>query len=154
MLCATGRIHAWGKNAHGNCNVPIGLGNASLIGVGNDHTVAVVGPPLPDGDNDGIPDADDNCPNVSNSSQQDCDGDGIGNACDSGGDFNGNGVPDNCECIADLFVDHRVNGADLGAMLSQWGPALPTTASDLNRDGTVNGFDLSYLLANWGPCPN
>ena len=35
-----------------------------------------------DTDGDGIPDAQDNCPAVSNASQSDTDGDGIGNACD------------------------------------------------------------------------
>jgi YD repeat-containing protein len=35
-----------------------------------------------DTDGDGIPDASDNCPTVSNPDQQDTDGDGIGDACD------------------------------------------------------------------------
>jgi hypothetical protein len=25
---------------------------------------------------------------------------------------------------------------------------------DINADGDVNGADLGYLLSNWGPCPN
>jgi hypothetical protein len=37
----------------------------------------------PDSDGDGIPDANDNCPTVSNSRQLDADGDGIGNICDN-----------------------------------------------------------------------
>jgi hypothetical protein len=41
-------------------------------------------PPLPpDGDRDGVPDADDSCPDVANSDQADGDGDGVGNACDA-----------------------------------------------------------------------
>ncbi len=36
----------------------------------------------PDTDGDGVADPDDNCPAVANASQVDCDGDGIGNACD------------------------------------------------------------------------
>lgn len=35
-----------------------------------------------DADGDGVPDAQDNCPTVSNSNQSDSDGDGVGNACD------------------------------------------------------------------------
>jgi uncharacterized membrane protein len=58
------------------------------------------------------------------------------------------------ECIGDLFPNGTINGADLGIMLSEWGPAVGNTISDLNRDGSVDGADLGYLLANWGPCPN
>ncbi len=57
-------------------------------------------------------------------------------------------------CTADLNADALVAGADLGVLLSQWGPASAGTVSDLNRDGNVDGADLGYLLANWGPCPN
>jgi hypothetical protein len=157
VIRADGSVRAWGKNSHGNCNVPPGLGLVSAAAAGNDFTIVVQGPPLPDADGDGIPDNRDNCPNTQNPSQSDCDGDGIGDACDSGGDFNGNDVPDNCECIADLFVDQLVNGVDLGALLAYWGPttsAAPSQRSDMNRDGAVDGIDLGYLLSRWGPCAN
>jgi hypothetical protein len=49
-------------------------------------------------------------------------------------------------------VDRQVNGADLGVLLAQWGPASSETVSDINRDGSVNGIDLAALLTNWGPC--
>lgn len=39
-------------------------------------------PPPPDRDGDGIPDYQDNCPDVPNPDQADLDGDGIGTACD------------------------------------------------------------------------
>lgn len=47
-----------------------------------------------DSDGDGIPDADDNCPDTSNPDQTDSDGDGLGDACDAtdGGDDDGDGA--------------------------------------------------------------
>jgi len=60
---------------------------------------------------------------VPNLSQADCDGNGIGDACQPGfEDFDSDAVPDYCECIPDLAADGMVNGADLGYLLSQWGP--------------------------------
>ena len=63
---------------------------------------------LPDGDNDGVPDEDDNCPNHANPNQADCDNDGTGDACTiaecsgelSCSDCNGNAVPDGCDIAA------------------------------------------------------
>lgn len=71
-------------------------------------------------------------------------------------DTDANGIPDVCEAPtcrnADLFVDGQVNGADLAALLSQWGPANAGTVSDIDHDGRVDGYDLSILLSFWGPC--
>jgi hypothetical protein len=73
-------------------------------------------------------------------------------------DTNANGIPDICEVPTcrdvDLFRDDVVNGADLGILLAQWGPANSRTVSDINHDGQVNGSDLGTLLAFWGPCTN
>ena len=67
------------------------------------------------------------------------------------------GIPDVCEqptCVdADLFRDFNVNGADLGILLSQWGPNTALTVSDINKDGFVNGADLGIMLSFWGACP-
>jgi hypothetical protein len=65
-------------------------------------------PVPPDGDGDGITDADDNCPAVANADQADADGDGIGDACDAfpndpDNDADGDGVggdTDNCPAVA------------------------------------------------------
>jgi hypothetical protein len=73
-------------------------------------------------------------------------------------DANTDGIPDVCQqptCRdADLFRDLNVNGADLGILLSQWGPNAQFTVSDINKDGSVNGADLGLLLSFWGACPN
>jgi len=72
-------------------------------------------------------------------------------------DANSNGIPDICQqptCVdADIYRDFNVNGADLGILLSQWGPNTPLTESDLNSDGVVNGADLGIMLSFWGACP-
>jgi len=107
-------------------------------------------------DGDGQPDTTDNCPTIANPTQADCDSNGIGDVCEIAAgapDFNGDTVPDTCQCLADLFIDGQVNGADLGALLAFWGPVNPgLPQADMNRDGKVDGADLGHLLASWGPC--
>ncbi|MBM4110753.1 MAG: hypothetical protein FJ254_05265 [Phycisphaerae bacterium] len=86
---------------------------------------------------------------------QDCNLNGIPDSSElgqEGADFNGDHVLDECQCIADLFVDGRVDGADLAVVHSQWGLGGAAVA-DINRDGVVNGTDLSILLSSWGSCP-
>ena len=55
----------------------------------------------PDADGDGIPDADDNCPDASNADQADADGDGVGDVCDTDGDNDGVADDtDNCPTVS------------------------------------------------------
>jgi hypothetical protein len=127
------------------------------IAGGYAHSLALSGPLSADADHDGRVDQFDNCPTAANPTQADCDHDGIGDACELAAgapDFNHDAVPDTCQCLADLFVDHQVSGADLGVLLFQWGPAPAGTVSDINRDGQVSGADLGFLLNAWGPCSN
>ena len=55
-------------------------------------------PVCADTDGDGVPDSEDNCPDVSNPGQEDADSpeDGIGDACDDG-DADGDGFSDRIE---------------------------------------------------------
>jgi hypothetical protein len=79
-------------------------------------------------------------------------------------DTNTDGIPDVCQCAAnpslpgccpgDLDHDATVGGADIGLLLSNWGPCGGACLYDLNGDGKVNGGDLGLLLSNWGPCSN
>jgi hypothetical protein len=153
-LRTDGVVRYWGSCGDNACETPPDVGAWSSIAVGGYHTIAVA---AVDTDGDGRPDSTDNCPTIANPTQADCNRDGVGDVCEIAAgapDFNGDTTTDTCQCLADLFVDRQINGADLGALLSQWGPANASTVSDINRDGQVNGADLGYLLNAWGPCPN
>jgi hypothetical protein len=77
-------------------------------------------------------------------------------------DQNVDGIPDTCQCgtipslpgccPGDLDHDRAVGGADIGLLLSNWGPCGSACPYDLNNDTKVNGGDLGLLLAGWGPC--
>lgn len=65
-------------------------------------------------------------------------------------DFSGNLFGPHCP-IGDLNGDGLVGGADLGELLSQWGPCdnPDDCPADFNNDGVINGADLGVLLSNW-----
>jgi hypothetical protein len=90
----------------------------------------------------------------------DCQPNGMADACDiadgTSRDFNGNGVPDECECLGDLDYDNDVDLADLAQLLSGYG--LTSGAAyedgDLDGDGDVDLSDLAELLGVYGTsCP-
>jgi hypothetical protein len=64
----------------------------------------------------------------------------------------GNRAEQVAPCPGDLNADRTVDGADIGILLDQWGPARPMSIADINRDGIVSGADLGLMLTNWGPC--
>lgn len=99
-----------------------------------------------DGDGDGVPDCRDNCPtdcirnNCSNASQQDLDGDGTGDLCDTDIDGDGSvnhgvdGGPDDCNFDPDNDIDADGLCGDNDNCPSVWNPE-----SDCDGDGTVDG---------------
>ncbi len=126
------------------------LSETDLVLEGKYHryTGSVTPPPPVDSDGDGVPNASDNCPNASNGSQVDSDGDGQGDACDS--DDDNDGVPDredNCpttpnplqydsdsDGIGDLCDPNPLPG-DLGLVT----PEPDLGASDLGSGPDVGG---------------
>ncbi len=109
-----------------------------------------------DMDGDGYADEVDNCPYNANPDQSDCDDDGVGDLCaileGQSNDLNGNGVPDECECLADINGSGAVEFLDLLAVLGRWGPC-ESCAEDIDADGLVGFADLVAVLMSWGPCP-
>jgi hypothetical protein len=85
----------------------------------------------------------------------DCNGNNQADACDiatgESTDVNNNGIPDECECPADVNDDGAVNVGDMLLVLAAWG--LPGGPADLNLDGIVDVADLLIILSSWGDCP-
>jgi len=150
-LRTDGTVRSWGLAY--STGLPADLGPCLQISATQTGGIALRRP-VQDVDGDLIEDSEDNCPVIGNPTQADCDGDGVGDACVDAPDANTNGIPDTCECIADLFPNGTVNGADLGILISEWGLATASAVSDINRDGIVDGADLGLLLVSWGPCRN
>lgn len=94
--------------------------------------------PLPDTDNDGIVDEEDNCPLVSNPDQKDSDGDGIGDACEE--DSDGDGIIDELDnCPMTSNPDQE--DADEDGI----GDACE---SDMDEDGVIDDDDNCPEVAN------
>ncbi len=79
--------------------------------------VAVTG--VVDSDDDGVPDAQDNCPNVPNTTQADADGDGVGDACDV--QQCGNGIRE----IGEQCDDGNLTAGDCSPTCTIDCPAMP-----------------------------
>jgi len=99
-----------------------------------------------DTDDDGVPDEQDNCPDVYNPNQIDRNGDGIGDACD--------GV---CACLGDVWPDGGDGQVDLidadalmELLLSGGSPFVvpvdPDQCADMEGDGRADIEDLEGLL--------
>ena len=80
------------------CNQAFDLRSTTL----QPGTDAMGGPDAPDQDQDGVADADDNCPGVANPTQGDADGDTLGDVCD------------NCPLIANPGQEHVGDADDIG----------------------------------------
>lgn len=117
-------------------------GYCRIVNTTRGYTISVEGVAgcSQDADNDGVEDADDNCPTVANASQTDTDNDGSGDACDT--DDDGDGVADatdNCPLTS--------NANQLDTDNDGIGNACD---SDDDNDGIADGVDNCPLVSNSG----
>jgi hypothetical protein len=129
--------------------------NVESMPLNADAETAIV---IPDRDEDGIPDSDDNCPDVPNEGQDDNDGDGVGNACDNcpdqhnsdQTDSDGNGVGDVCETsglIGDVDHDGQVCRTDMMRIMEYRNqPATVCPECDLDSDGRITVLDARKVV--------
>jgi hypothetical protein len=67
------------------------------------------------------------------------------------GDWNGDGIPDECQSLADIDDDGEVTVLDLVLVISNWGQiGDPGILGDATWDGTVNNYDLLEVISAWG----
>ncbi|NOY27009.1 MAG: hypothetical protein GXP62_14155, partial [Oligoflexia bacterium] len=104
---------------------------------------------LTDGDDDGVPDLDDNCPDTSNADQADTDGDGVGDACDvcpaladDQADGDSDGAGDACDVCPDLADDQSDRDEDGIGDACDNCPDDPNTGSDRDKDGIDDVCDV------------
>jgi hypothetical protein len=94
-----------------------------------------------DADSDDVLDCTDNCAAVANPGQADFDGDGRGNACETGA------------AAADADRSGRVDGLDLARLARAFstgcGEPGYDPAVDLDLDCSIDGSDLAHLAIHW-----
>jgi hypothetical protein len=91
------------------------------------------GAPPTDGDSDGIPDASDNCPTISNPLQADTDSDGSGDLCDS--------------CPADSANQCDVNGSAAAEIAATTGGSLITPDDSLRVEVAAASIQTDSTLS-------
>ena len=139
---------------------PCDDGNACTTGDVYDSDCNCAGT-LIDGDDDGICDTEDNCPNTANPNQTDTDGDGTGDACDNCNFAAGSPCDDGNACTINDVYDADCNCAGTLADSDQDGvcdaedncPGTPNTnQTDSDENGIGDACDESCEFETGTPC--
>ena len=106
-----------------------------------------------DTDGDGIANCVDNCVAIANPTQDDCNGNGIGEACESFTDCNTNSIPDSCDLASGFAQDCNGNGkpdsCDLAASGSPYPGAVQWTVASGGNGHWYKGVIVSLKGASW-----
>ncbi len=132
-----------GNLNHGSLGVNTAVGTDDPVWVQSD-----VYAPLSDTDSDGMCDACDNCPLLTNADQADQDGDGVGDACDNcptiynptQGDYDHDGIGNSCD------VERYLNYADFSSVD---GLKLVGSATQVNNRLQLTPYSTSAAGAAW-----
>jgi hypothetical protein len=122
----------------------------------NDPYVLAIG--VPDADEDGISDVQDNCPNIPNPQQSDSDEDGVGDICDNCPDISNpdqsdsdeDGIADACDNCPNIANPDQLDsdGNGIGDVCE-----VVVTPCDLDDDGVVDFDDLAIVTNCFGQDP-
>ena len=111
--------------------------------------------PSNDVDGDGILNATDNCPNVANPTQADCDGNGVGDACEL--DCNHNGFADVCDILSGAVTDQNLNGipdtCEVSSVTRVQPISGPSTGGTAVRITGTNFFSALPVSVTFGGAP-
>ena len=111
--------------------------------------------PSNDFDGDGILNATDNCPYVANPTQVDCDGNGVGDACEL--DCNHNGLADVCEILSSAVTDQNLNGipdtCEVSSVTRVQPISGPSTGGTAVRIIGTNFFSALPVSVTFGGAP-